>query len=70
VLAGGGIRGGMVFGKSDRHAAYPTADAVAPADLIATAYHLLGVPEHQAFPDLAGRPMTVSTGKIMTDWLL
>ena len=35
VLAGGGIRGGQVYGSSDRHAAYPAAHAVAPVDLVA-----------------------------------
>jgi hypothetical protein len=65
VLAGGGIRGGTVYGKSDKHAAYPAADPVAPADLIATAYHLLGVPEEQTVPDTTGRPMFVRTGKVI-----
>lgn len=63
VLAGGGIRGGMVYGKSDRHAAYPSADPVAPLDLVATAYHLLGVPEEQTLPDGTGRPVYVRPGK-------
>lgn len=70
VLAGGGIRGGMVYGKSDKHAAYPAADPLAPADLVATAYHLLGVKEHQTVPDLSGRPMFVRTGKVITDLLV
>jgi hypothetical protein len=69
VLAGGGIRGGMAYGKSDKHAAYPAADPLAPADLIATAYHLLGVKEHQTVPDLSGRPMFVRTGKVVADLL-
>lgn len=69
VLAGGGVRGGMVYGKSDKHAAYPAADAVAPADLIATVYHLLGVPEELTVPDMSGRPMFVRTGKLITDLL-
>lgn len=63
VLAGGGTAGGMVYGKSDRHAAYPSADPVAPLDLVATAYHLLGVPEEQTLPDVNGRPVFVRPGK-------
>jgi hypothetical protein len=62
VLAGGGVRGGQVYGASDKHAAYPTIDPVAPVDLVATAYHLLGVPEHEAIHDPQGRPMIVSPG--------
>lgn len=63
VLAGGGIRGGTVYGKSDKQAAFPASDPVAPQDLIATAYHLLGVPEGQVLPDLQGRPQFVRPGR-------
>src|SRR5262249_52862341 len=35
VLAGAGVRGGTVFGASDRWAASPARDAVPPADLAA-----------------------------------
>lgn len=63
VLAGGGIRGGQVYGKSDRHAAYPEADPVSPRDLVATLYHLLGVGEDQIVPDVQGRPQFVRPGQ-------
>jgi uncharacterized protein (DUF1501 family) len=63
VLAGGGIRGGQVYGKSDRQAAYPAESPVTPADLIATVYHALGVPSDQMVPDLSGRPVFVRPGK-------
>jgi hypothetical protein len=65
VLAGGGVRGGMVYGKSDKHAAYPASDPVPPADLIATIYHLLGVPETQTIPDATGRPVYVRGGNVL-----
>jgi uncharacterized protein (DUF1501 family) len=63
VLAGGGIPGGMVYGRSDKHAAYPASDPVAPLDLVATVYHLLGVPEEQTLPDQSGRPVFVRPGR-------
>jgi uncharacterized protein (DUF1501 family) len=63
VLAGAGIRGGQVYGASDRHAAYPAKDAVAPVDLIATVYHCLGVPENLELHDKQNRPMVVCPGK-------
>jgi hypothetical protein len=62
VLAGGGVRGGQVYGSSDRYAAYPASHPVAPVDLVATAYHLLGVPEHLALPDAQGRPLVICPG--------
>jgi hypothetical protein len=62
VLAGGGIRGGQVYGESDRVAAYPEADGVTPADLAATIYHCLGVPPHAELRDPLDRPLPISTG--------
>jgi hypothetical protein len=44
LLAGGGIRGGLVYGKSDKAGAYPVADAVDPRDVLVTILTLLGVP--------------------------
>jgi uncharacterized protein (DUF1501 family) len=63
VIAGGGIRRGIVYGKSDKHAAFPAADPVLPEDLVATAYHCLGVAEDQTLPDPTGRPVHVRPGK-------
>jgi hypothetical protein len=62
VLAGGGIRGGQVYGSSDRHAAYPASNPVAPLDLVATVYHLLGVDEHLTLADAQGRPQPIRPG--------
>jgi hypothetical protein len=70
ILAGGGARGGMVYGASDRHAAYPSRDAVAPADLIATVYHALGVPREQVLHDTQDRPHFVRPGTAIEDLLL
>jgi len=62
VLAGGGIRGGQVYGASDKHAAYPALDPVPPVDLVATIYHLLGVHPHDVLHDQQGRPMVICPG--------
>jgi hypothetical protein len=62
VLAGGGVSGGHVYGTSDRHAAYPAANPVAPVDLVATVYHLLGVPAQLALDDRQGRPQVICPG--------
>jgi hypothetical protein len=62
VLAGGGVRGGQVYGASDRHAAFPAANPVAPADLVATVYHLLGVAHDLSLEDQQGRPQVVCNG--------
>lgn len=62
VLAGGGIRGGIVHGSSDRFAAYPANNPTSPEDLAATIYHCLGVDPHLQLPDNLGRPLTICEG--------
>ncbi len=44
IIAGGGIRGGRVYGESDAHGAYVKDRPVSPQDLGATIFHSLGVP--------------------------
>jgi len=62
VLAGGGIKGGVVYGSSDRFAAYPATNPTAPQDLAATIYHCLGVDHELKIKDSLGRPMTICEG--------
>lgn len=63
VLAGGGVRGGQVYGSSDQHAAYPASNAVNPVDLAATVYELLGVPPNLELKDNLGRPLVICPGQ-------
>jgi hypothetical protein len=62
LLAGAGIRGGSVYGASDKDGAYPADQAVTPADLAATVLHLLGVPADLEVQDRLGRPVRACTG--------
>jgi hypothetical protein len=62
VLAGAGIRGGLVYGASDKIGAYVKDCPVRPEDFGATVFHALGVPpETKLGADGFTRP--VSTGK-------
>jgi hypothetical protein len=63
VLAGGGVKGGQVYGASDRLGADPKDRPVPPADLAATIYHLLGVSRHAQLPDALGRPQAICEGE-------
>jgi hypothetical protein len=65
-LAGGGVRGGMIHGRSDHLAAYPAADPVSPADLTATIYHALGVSPDTTIQDREGRPAVLTDGTPVT----
>lgn len=69
VLAGGGIRGGQVYGSSDRHAAFPASNATNPVDLAATVYHLLGVPEGLELHDNLNRPLVICPGRPIPELL-
>lgn len=62
VAAGGGVRGGQVYGASDKIAAQPVANPVTPQDLIATLYHCLGVDPHTTIYDLLHRPLPLVDG--------
>ena len=70
VLAGGGIRRGTVFGASDRQAAYPTEAPVAPWDLAATMFHLVGIDPHAHVYDRLDRPFKLSHGRVVEELLV
>ena len=63
VLAGGGIRGGQVYGSSDKIAAYPASNPVSPEDLMATLYTCLGVDPHALIYDQQNRPYPLVDGR-------
>ncbi len=63
TMAGGGVRGGMTFGTSDKFGAYPDTEAVTPADLAATLYWRFGLDPEQEIRDLTGRPYKLADGQ-------
>lgn len=66
ILAGGGIRGGAVYGETDKHASYVKDRPVRPQDLGATIFHSLGVPLNTRLgKDGFTRPL--STGEPLMD---
>jgi uncharacterized protein (DUF1501 family) len=63
VLAGGGVRGGAVYGASDSIAAFPAENPVAPPDLTATIYHALGIDPGATVTDRLGRAVARTEGR-------
>jgi uncharacterized protein (DUF1501 family) len=63
ALAGGGTAEGVVYGSSDRSAAYPVSHPHDPRDLAATVYHLLGVPADTILHDQTNRPHSLVIGQ-------
>jgi hypothetical protein len=66
VLAGGGVRGGQVYGRSDRIAAYPADNPVSPEDMLATIYHALEIRPDAEVHDREGRPHRICDGRAVT----
>ena len=62
LLAGAGVRGGSVYGRSDKDAAYPADKPVSPEDLACTIYHALGIDPHGFIPDREGRLVALVDG--------
>ena len=65
ALAGGGVKGGIVHGASDKNGAYPLDGRVEARDLLATMYHCLGHPPDTEVLDALGRPIPISRGKVI-----
>jgi hypothetical protein len=63
LLAGGGVKGGFVYGASDKIGAYPAADAVTPGDLAATIYWRFGFDPATEIRDTTGRPYRLAEGE-------
>src|SRR5437899_7848090 len=63
LAAGGGVRGGRVYGASDNRAAYVVDAPVSPPELQATVLHTLGIPPAQLITDRQGRPHMASEGQ-------
>jgi uncharacterized protein (DUF1501 family) len=62
IIAGAGIAGGKVYGKSNKLGEFPTHDPVRPEALAATIYHALGIPINNPL-DASGISRSLTTGK-------
>lgn len=63
ALAGGGVRGGQLYGRSDNLAAEPKDNPVPVADFVATIYHALGYHGETKVTDMFGRPHRIIAGR-------
>ncbi|MGD9723089.1 MAG: DUF1501 domain-containing protein [Pirellulales bacterium] len=62
VIAGAGVRGGTVFGTSDRDAAYALDHPTSPEDLSATIFERLGIDPELRIHDQQDRPVPLVEG--------
>ena len=70
VFAGGGIAKGKIVGSTDKQGGDVSETPVSPKDILATAFHLLGIDPHTTVPDQQGRPMPIAgEGKMRPELL-
>jgi hypothetical protein len=70
VAAGGGLKRGLAFGRSDERGAEPEEGAVRPADLAATVLHRLGIDPTKKLMSPGDRPIDlVRDGRVLQEIL-
>ena len=70
VFAGGGIAKGKIVGSTDKQGGDVSETPISPKDILATAFHLLGIDPHTTVPDHQGRPMPIAgEGKMRVELL-
>jgi hypothetical protein len=62
ALAGGGLRMGQVVGESNSRVEVPRTTPITPQDLMATVFHVLGIPQNLTYHDPTGRPTPMVNG--------
>ncbi len=70
IFAGGGIAAGRVVGSTDDIAGDVVSTPLSPKDILATAFHQLGIAPDTTVPDRLGRPVPITgTGKLRRELL-
>lgn len=68
IVAGAGVRGGIVYGSTDKDGMYPIEKKTSPEDLAATIYHALGLDPDTMIDMPDGRPVPlVANGRAITE---
>ena len=62
VMAGAGIKGGQVIGKTNDKAEEPTENPIRPEDLAVSLYHALGIDPSKEYRTATGRPVEIVRG--------
>ena len=70
VLAGGGIKKGLIYGSSNATASEPERDPIGPEDLATTVYHQLGIVADKELMAPGDRPIEIVDGGKVRNELL
>ncbi|GIW78466.1 MAG: hypothetical protein KatS3mg105_0273 [Gemmatales bacterium] len=66
LVAGGGVRRGFVYGKSDKTASAPVEKPVHPTDLLATIYNAVGIMPNTIVYNHLNQPRELVKGNVLT----
>lgn len=70
MLAGGGVKKGLIYGSSDALGGEPEENKVSAADLMTTVYHQLGIPADKELMAPGERPIEIVDGGQVLDGIL
>lgn len=65
LMAGAGIRRGVVIGATDRTGAVPATRPYTPGDVAASIYHALGIDSHGTYFPRLPRPTPIADGRVI-----
>ena len=65
VMAGAGVRRGVVIGETDRNGAAPKTRPWQPEDFAASIYHALGIDPHRNYFPRLTRPTPIASGSVI-----
>jgi hypothetical protein len=66
VIAGAGVKRGLVYGKSDKTASAPVENPVHPRELLATIYHSVGIDPGTMVLNHLNQPRELVQGEVVT----
>lgn len=66
VVAGAGVKRGIVYGKSDKTASAPVENPVHPCDLLATIYHSVGISPSTIVYNHLNQPRELVKGEVIS----
>lgn len=69
LMAGAGVPGGSVLGRTDEEGGHPTHDEYFSEDIVATIYTKLGIPLDLITMTADGRPIRLNEGKLIREWI-
>ncbi len=68
-MAGAGIPGGSVVGRTDEEGGYVVDDEYFSEDIAATLYAKIGIDPHTMLTTNDGRPVMLNEGKVIREWM-